>query len=188
MSILRDWLAARSLRSRATIFARALAAEPSAEDVHWLSAAATHDDADHARWELRYLRWAVGILAAERDALDDRTPAAVSHAVLERMRADPNIAADRIQVAEQQFAQRLLRYREALRGREGTPAAERLAAALLVVASDDRSRTPATVARGAEIVRAYRLAANEQLRRAFGETALPENVVPSALPRGGARR
>ena len=188
MSILRDWLAERSLRSRASSFARALAAEPSADDVRWLAGTATQDDADHARWELRYLRWAVGILAAESDALDDRTPAAVSHAVLERMRADPNIAADRIQVAEQQFALRLLRYREALREREGTPAAERLAGALLAVASDDRPRAPEAVARGAEVVRTYRQTANEELRRAFGETALPENVVPSALPRRGARR
>lgn len=185
MGLVRDWLADRALRARADAFARAVAGEPAADDVQWLATAATAGDADHAAWELRYLRWAVGILAAERDALDDRTPRAVAHAVTQRMRADARIAADRVQVAERQFASRLRRYREAHRERASSPA-ERLASALLAFAGDGRPPAdPAALARGASLVRAYRDQANEQLRRVFGEAALPENVAPSALARRG---
>jgi hypothetical protein len=81
MGLLRRWQAERDLRRRATACARALAREPAEEDVHWLAAHGTAGDLDHARWELRYARRALGLIAAQRDALDDRTASAVAHAL-----------------------------------------------------------------------------------------------------------
>ena len=44
---------------------------------------ATRGDVDHARWELRYARRALGLIAAQRDALDDRTASVVARELAE---------------------------------------------------------------------------------------------------------
>ena len=64
---------------------RTLMSEPGPDDVDWLATRATRGDIDHARWELRYLRRALGVLVAQRDSLDDRTPSEVLRALLHRM-------------------------------------------------------------------------------------------------------
>ena len=94
MRLWQEWLADRALRARADRYARTLAAEPAEDDARWLADVATHGDVDHARWELRYARRSLGLLSAERDALDDRTPSAVARAVLEALRGVPGIAAE----------------------------------------------------------------------------------------------
>ena len=70
---LKEWTLDREQRRRATTYVSALFAEPSEADVEWLSLHGTDCDTDHARWELRYARRALGLLGAQRDALDDRT-------------------------------------------------------------------------------------------------------------------
>src|SRR5205085_553047 len=77
--------------------------EPSSADVEWLSRVATRGDVDHARWELRYLRRSVGILIAQRDALDDRTPSEVLRALLHRLQKDPYVDDTLRELAEPQF-------------------------------------------------------------------------------------
>src|SRR5690606_9472451 len=102
--------------------------EPDEELARWLSQVATGGDLDHAAWELRYARRALGLLAAERDSLDDLTPSLVASALSEEFRRDPAIAADRAPLAERQFNQRLSAYRTAVREREpGRTTAERVA-------------------------------------------------------------
>ena len=68
--------AARQRRSSTALFR-----EPDAADVEWLAATATRGDLDHARWELRYARRALGLITAQRDALDDRTASIVARAI-----------------------------------------------------------------------------------------------------------
>ena len=75
----------RALLRKSAEFASVLMAEPAPSEVEWLASVATRGDVDHARWELRYLRRAVGILIAQRDALDDRTPSEALRALLHRI-------------------------------------------------------------------------------------------------------
>src|SRR5919108_1973350 len=96
MSLWRDWVAKRALRARARSYVDALCIEPSAEDVAWLAANGTGGDADHARWELRYARRALGLLSAQRDALDDQTASAVAHALAAALGRDSSIAAGEV--------------------------------------------------------------------------------------------
>src|SRR4029078_8048069 len=71
----------RALLRNSAGYASVLMAEPASSDVEWLSSVATRGDVDHARWELRYLRRSIGILVAQRDALDARTPSEVLRAL-----------------------------------------------------------------------------------------------------------
>jgi hypothetical protein len=157
--------------------------EPSGDDVEWLSREATRGDTDHARWELRYVRRSVGILVAQRDALDDRTPSEVLRALLHRMHKDPNVDDALRDLAERQFNARLSAYRDAftLRG-HGSPAL-RVAQNLLAFAGGPIRGDDPVVLRGAELVADYLASANEALRDSFGAAALPDDVVPSTLAR-----
>src|SRR5687767_14796154 len=110
MSFWQRWQADRALRVRATLFVRQLMHEPPEADVVWLASHGTTGDQDHARWELRYARRALGLIAAERDALDDRTASAVARALSESLARDPNIAAAKLSVAERQLNARLRTY------------------------------------------------------------------------------
>ena len=177
-----EWRAARRLRQRADAYADALFREPADADVAWLAATSTAGDLDRARWELRYARRALGVLAAQRDALDDKTGSAVAHRVSDAMSHDPHVAAGMMRVAERQFNQRLRTYTDALgsRGaREGT--ATRLALALLGMADFPGMPDAETSRRAAAILSGYLVEANEALRRIFGVATLPEDVPPSAV-------
>ncbi|HEU4628683.1 MAG TPA: hypothetical protein VFS08_03030 [Gemmatimonadaceae bacterium] len=178
MGLWHDWRERRRLRGRAGAYARAAWAEPADADVRWLAEHATGGDEDHARWELRYCRRALALLVAERDALDDRSAAAVSHALMELFERDPGVAPERVRVAQRQFNTRLARYRDALRERGGGSHAERLAAALLAVASG-RLLTAPPDARVVAVVEGYLDEAQGWLREGFGVAELPEHVRPS---------
>ena len=154
--------------------------EPVDEDVTWLAGAATAGDEDRARWELRYFRRALGVVLAQRDALDDRTGSTVSRALAEVMAADRNVAVPMLQIAERQFKERLMAYREmmALRGaQEGVP--ERLGRTLLLLSGAVRTPTDA-LAQSAALASRYQEEASGRLRKAFGVATLPEGPPPSA--------
>ncbi|MFL5618456.1 MAG: hypothetical protein ACJ79A_08700 [Gemmatimonadaceae bacterium] len=158
-------------------------AEPAPGDVEWLSSVATRGDVDHARWELRYLHRSIGILVAQRDALDDRTPSEVLRALLDRMHKDPNVDPSLRELAERQFNARLGAYRDAFASRgRGTPAL-RLAQNMLAFAGGPIRGDDPVVQRGADIVAETIAAANDALRASFGEVELPEDVSPSRLAR-----
>lgn len=184
MPFLGRWRAERGVRASAAAFAAALSADPDPDLASWLSVTATRGDVDHALWELRYARRALGLLAAERDALDDRTASLVASALSEEFRRDPAIASDRVALAERQFNQRLAAYGEAVREREpGVPTAERVARVLLRFAGGDRDWEPETVEHLSRAVAEFLANTNAELRKAFGQAALPEDVKPSSLGR-----
>ena len=60
MRLFRSFREDRALLRRSAEYAAVLMAEPSPADVEWLSRVATRGDVDHARWELRYARRALG--------------------------------------------------------------------------------------------------------------------------------
>jgi hypothetical protein len=180
LSILSGWREERSRDSRARGYVESLMAPPDGERVKKL-AAISDGDVDHALWELRYAMRAIGILVAERDALDDRTSSDVVAVLGVALESDPHVAPDRRAIAERQLNDRLRGYRAALadRGAAGGTSA-RLGRVLLSFA---RSTTPddAAVAFAADVVASMIAACNGALRTAYGEVNLPPDVVPSAL-------
>ena len=183
MRLFRSFRDDRALLKRSAAYAAVLMQEPSPEDVEWLARDATRGDVDHARWELRYARRSVGILVAQRDALDDRTSSEVLRALLHRMNKDPNVDDALRELAERQFNARLGAYRDAfgVRG-HGTPAL-RLAQNMLAFAGGPIRGDDPVVQRGAELVADFFAQANDALRASFGVAELPEDVSPSALTR-----
>lgn len=194
MALFARWRAERDLRRRSLAYVASLLEEPTDADARWLAQAATRGDLDHARWELRYARRAVGLIVAQRDALDDRTGSSVGRALAEAFERDPNIAADRLAVARHQFNARLGAYRDVLTSRPpavrtaaprpaGAQTQTRLGQILLAFAGGPVGPNASEVPRAGEIVTSYIDGAHEALRKAFGAASLPEDVTPSALLR-----
>jgi hypothetical protein len=177
------WRFGRALRARASAYVDALAHDPADDDVRWLAEAATHGDEDHARWELRYARQALGLLTAQRDALDDQTGSAVAHALAEALGRDRRVAPGKLGIAERQLNERITAYADALGNREGAGSGWHLGRALLRFSGCKETVAPETVARAAEMTSRYLAEANEALRDAFGAAMLPDNEKPSGLRR-----
>ena len=183
--IFREWRAEWRVRRGAALYVASLFIEPAEADVAWVATAATSGDADRARWELRYARRALGLLVAERDALDDRTSSAVARELAEAMQSDRKVAADMVRLAERQLNERLREYREVLRARGASEStAVRLGRALLRLTNRTAQVEDELIARAGTILAGYVAEANETLRKSFGEAALPEDRPPSALVGG----
>jgi hypothetical protein len=180
MGLFAHWRAARQLQRKADRFVETLLGEPGVEDVRWLATSATRGDEDHARWELRYAKRAIGVLVAQRDALDDRTASVVAHALSAAFERDSRIGRDRVELAERQFNARLSAYRDAL-GARVADASPRLGQTLLAFAGGSFRDVDAHVRRAGELLGGYETEANDHLREIFGSAALPEHIPPSAL-------
>lgn len=174
------WKRARQLTRKADEFVVALLREPEQSDTTWLAGAATRGDEDHARWELRYARRAIGLLVAQRDALDDRTGSLVGDALTAAFETDQRIDRARFGLVERQFNARVSAYRDALSVR-AADGAVRLGQTLLAFAGGSFRDADATVRRAGDVVASYEKEANETLRSVFGIASLPENVPPSAM-------
>jgi len=173
----------RALVRRSAAYAEWLMEEPAAQQVAWLAESATRGDTDHARWELRYLRRSLGILVAQRDALDDRTPSQALRALSKRMEKDPHVDGDLRELAERQFNARLSAYRDAFTSRGMNTPAMRVAQNLLAFAGGPIRSDDPIVRHGASVVGEYLSLANEALRRSFGLAELPEDLAPSEMVR-----
>ena len=180
MPLFKEWRAARQLQKKATQFVAMVTQEPADADVAWLAKTATRGDEDHARWELRYARRAIGLLIAQRDALDDRTGSLVARALSDAFEADARIDRDRRELAERQFNARLSAYRDAL-GARVPDASVRLGQTLLAFSGGSFRDVDERVKHAGELVHGYVKEANEALRSVFGTATLPEHVAPSAL-------
>jgi hypothetical protein len=178
------WRAERELQRKAAAYVAALFREPAQSDVDWLAESATRGDVDHARWELRYARRSLGLIAAQRDALDDRTASVVAREIAEAFARDRNVAAGMLETAQQQFNARLSAYRDGLAARAGAPTPIRMGQTLFAFAGGSFRLHDDNIVRAGELLAAYLAEANEALREAFGKAVLPENVAPSALVDG----
>jgi hypothetical protein len=178
MSFWRRWVTDRSLAARASEFLATIVAEPDEADVRWLAEQGTSGDVDHARWELRYARRALGLHTARRDALDDQTASAVARALSEYLTRDPAVAAGKLRVVERQLNDRLRGYGEALGNREGAGAAWHLGRTLLEFAGRRDAPPTEVVLHASELLGGYLGAANEALRNSFGVASLPEESAP----------
>ncbi|MEK7240118.1 MAG: hypothetical protein AAB224_05990 [Gemmatimonadota bacterium] len=171
----------RRLRQRAGSVVAALFREPAEGDVLWLADEASSGDVDHARWELRYARRALGLLAAQRDALDDRTASDIASAISAAFAIDPHVAPDHRALAERQFNDRVTTYREALQSRGGAIGpADKLGRMLLAFASDAARTAGSPLPRAIALMERYLAEASEALRDAYGGAPqLPEDRKPS---------
>ncbi|HJQ21191.1 MAG TPA: hypothetical protein VJ867_12650 [Gemmatimonadaceae bacterium] len=185
MALFQRWRAERQLQRKSEQYVAALVGEPAEADVSWLASVATRGDVDHARWELRYARRAIGLVVAQRDALDDRTGSHVARAFAEGFERDVNIDRARRELAERQFNARLSAYRDALAARVADADA-RLGQTLLAFSGGSFREIDANVRRAGELLAGYEKEANEALRDIFGTATLPEHVPPSALAGGTA--
>ncbi|HVA56727.1 MAG: hypothetical protein WBQ26_06590 [Gemmatimonadaceae bacterium] len=183
MPIFGRWRAERQLQERAERFVSVLNAPPDGTDVAWLAAVATRGDTDHAAWELRYARRALGLVSAQRDALDDRTGAIVAHTMAAAFERDRNIGRDRLELAHRQFNARLSAYRDAVGARVSGATPARLGRTLLAFAGGSFREVDANVTRAGDLLAGYLQAANDSLREIFGTATLPEHVPPSAIER-----
>jgi hypothetical protein len=171
------------MRRGLSSYVAALMTEPEASDVAWLASAASLGDADRARWELRYARRALGLLVAQRDALDDRTASLVARELANALQSDRNIAASMVKLAERQFNDRLSSYRDVVMSRASAdPMSVRLGRTLLQLAGAPRAPDD-VVARAGDALAGYLTEANDALRKAFGTASLPDDLPPSALAR-----
>jgi hypothetical protein len=175
---------ARDAKRQAASYVRVLWEEPADTDVRWLAETATAGDLDHARWELRYARRALGLLVAQRDALDDLTGSLVARALQESLASDPAVAVGASALAGRQFNERLAAYRDALQQRSRESPGIRLGRVLLVFAGSVRAARGAGLAPAGELLARYLEEANAALRQAFGAPDLPEDARPSTLGRG----
>lgn len=151
----------------------AICAEPDAADVEWLSVHGTDGDGDHAKWELRYARRALGLLAAQRDALDDRTGSLVATELARSLAGDRAVAPGKLRMAERQLNARLSAYDDALANRAGEGSGWHLGRALLDFAGHRDAASPEVIAMGGDLLARYLAEANEALRRNFGAATLP---------------
>lgn len=181
MPLFSRWRAERELQRKAAAFVAALFREPDQQDVDWLATNATRGDIDHARWELRYARRALGLIAAQRDALDDRTASVVAREISEGFSRDRNIAAGMLETSERQFNARLSAYRDGLAARAGAPTPIRMGQTLFAFAGGSFKLQDDNIVRAGGLLAAYMSEANEALRAAFGTAALPEDIAPSEL-------
>jgi alkylhydroperoxidase/carboxymuconolactone decarboxylase family protein YurZ len=176
------WSRDRDRRRRAELFVRGLQQEPDAESVQWLARHGAHGDVDHARWELRYARRALGLIAAERDALDDSTASLVSAALAASLRRDPAIPAPSLERVERQLGARVRSYSEALATRRaGVSVVSQLGTALLAFCGQGSDAQSGAVEGAAELMRRYLDEANAALVASFGAASLPDAAVPSSL-------
>jgi len=179
------FLARRRRRQRAASVVARLFREPNEADVLWLSDAAAGGDTDHARWELRYARRALGLIAAQRDALDDVTASDIAAAIADAFAIDPKVSPAHRPLAERQFNDRVTTYREALQSRGGTIGPDDKLGRMLLAFASDSARTAGTpLARAIRLMDAYLDEAGEALRDTYGGApALPDDRKPSeAMP------
>jgi hypothetical protein len=181
MTLFTRWRAEREFQRKAGRFVERVLAEPSDDDVRWLAQVATHGDTDHARWELRYAKRSLGLITAERDALDDRTGSVVARVLADATSRDPQVAAEMHEIAERQFNARLSAYRDALMARAGAATGARLGQTLFAFAGGSFRQVDEHIVRGGELLGEYLAEANGNLRDTFGKVSLPENLPPSAL-------
>jgi hypothetical protein len=168
----------RRRQEAAERYLAALLLPPDPDDVQWLAQCAAALPASVER-ELVLAQRAIGLIVAERDALDDQTAADVAHAI------DAIVAREaeswRDSVAE--WMDHWREYHDALvaRGRAEPPL--RRIARVLLRRVGLREPGSAQLVRAVGIVTRHRHEANEALAAAFGVAELPEDRLPSAVYR-----
>ncbi len=177
MSLLSDWRIARDRRRRAMVYLSAITPALTTTDTGWLSAMAPAAGEGHIVRELQFAQRAVGLIVAERDALDDRTASDVAHQLASVINLEARQNAD----IGREWSERWRAYTSALAARGSTEAPAARLARVLMTAAGVRAPTTDQIVRATQHVQSVRGAANAALRMAFGEASLPDDIPPSAV-------
>jgi hypothetical protein len=178
MPLFRRFRERRAIVGGAKAYVARIITDPASDDADWLSTF-TNGDLDHASWELRYLRFAIGLITARQHSLEDRLPAVVSHELMSEFARDKRIASPNLSMAESQFNARLRSYTEAFHARALAEPWERRIGRALLEFTGLAPRDDAAIERAARIAASYFDEAAEALRTSFGVTTLPEHIAPS---------
>jgi hypothetical protein len=174
MGLWTEWQAARERRRRVESYVGRMLREPDDAIVRLLEAGA---GGVVARRELRFALLAIGLIVAERDALDDQTAADVSHQLQPLLAAE----AKRDPEVGRLWPERWRAYSAAL-VRRGSPEAPAMRLARVLLEGVGMAEpAPAQLESVTQFVLENRAALNEALRAVFGAASLPEDVRPSAL-------
>lgn len=173
----RNWRAARERRRRATYFAGRCADAPPVEWLAWCEELC--GDPHRARQELALAMRAIGLIVAERDALDDRTVSEVARAMAPMLAREVSDTPERAAA----WGVRWRAYGEAVNRRGVVEAPPYRLGRVLLAAVGIDAPDDAQLRRAATAVGEMRDRLNAELRRAFGEARLPDDVRPSAMPR-----
>lgn len=183
MGILADRREQRRRQALAERYLDNVLHDPSADELSWLMQA-SGASRELALIELAFSQKAIGLIVAERDALDDQTAADVSHAIDAIVAREALVRRGVIEEWHAHWAE----YHDALEARgRAEPPLKRIARVLLRRCGTPEPQ-PEQLARAERLVTTFRHAANEALREAFGVASLPEDRPPSALLRGRTSR
>ena len=175
MGMWAEWRAQRERGRRASTYLGRLLRTPDQADITWLGSAGVK--VPLAVRELTFATRAIGLIVAERDALDDRTASDVARQLAAVMNREARGTVD----LGREWGERWRAYTAALavRGNAETPAT-RLARVLLAgtgIAEPSQEQ----LVRATQFVNETRGAANVALRDVFGVASLPDDIRPSAL-------
>ena len=175
MGMWAEWRAKRQRSRRASAYLGQLLGTPDLVDITWLGAAGVSEPL--AVRELTFAKRAIGLIVAERDALDDRTASDVAHQLAPVISREARVTVD----LGREWGKRWRAYTAALavRGNVESPAA-RLARVLLSGAGIAEP-SPEQLLRATQCMNEMRGAANLALREVFGVASLPDDIRPSAL-------
>lgn len=177
MSFLSDWRVARERRRRAAVYLGAITQPVAPADIEWLTRIAEGPHDNLAIRELQFASRAIGLIVAERDALDDRTASDVAHQLATVISSEGR----RDSAAGRAWSERWRAYTSALAARGSTESPAARLARVMLTGSGIEAPTTEQLIRGTQYILAVRAAANEALRTAYGSASLPEDVRPSAV-------
>ena len=175
MGIWTEWRAQRERSRRASTYLGQLLRTPERADIAWLASLGVLETV--AVRELTFATRAIGLIVAERDALDDRTAADVARQLLPVISQEARRTVD----LGREWSERWRAYTAALavRGNVESPATR--LARVLMSGAGIAVPSPEQLVRATLFVNETRGAANVALRDVFGVASLPDDVRPSAL-------
>lgn len=175
MGLWAKWRAQRERSRRASTYLGQLLRSPEQADITWLASLGVPEAV--AVRELTFGKRAIGLIVAERDALDDRTASDVAHQLAPVISREARATAS----IDREWGERWRAYTAALavRGNVESPAT-RLARVLLGGGGIGEP-TAEQLVRATQFVNDTRGAANVALRDVFGVASLPDDIRPSAL-------
>lgn len=175
MGMWAEWRAQRARSRRASTYLGRLLRTPDQADIAWLGSAGV--TVTLAARELTFAKRAIGLIVAERDALDDRTASDVAHQLISVMsweaRGTVNLGLA--------WDERWRAYTAALAVRGSVEAPATRLARVLLLGAGIAEPSQEQVVRATQFVNETRGAANVALRDVFGVASLPDDVRPSAL-------
>lgn len=175
MGLWSDWRAQRERSRRAAAYVGRLLPTPEHSDVAWLRSVGVTDLV--ANRELTFAKRAIGLIVAERDALDDRTASNVAHqlapVISRELRNTPELG--------REWGERWRAYTAALAVRGSIESPPARLARVLLDGAGVAEPTAQSLARATQFVLDTRGAANVVLRDVFGVATLPDDIRPSAL-------